>query len=66
MTKKAYEVTEFAGEWVAGRRVNHGDVLHLTEAQAKYELMRGLIRPAGAAASATTEASKDRRGRRSR
>jgi len=63
---KAYEITEIAGQWVAGKRVNHGDVIHLTDAQAKYELMRGLIRPAGAAASAASEASKERRSRRPR
>ena len=62
--KKAYVVTEKAGDWVAGKRVNHGDTLHLTDAQAEYELLRGLIKLAGPAASADDAAKTDRARRR--
>lgn len=41
--RKKYRVTERAGNWVAGKKVRPGDVLLLTEAQAEYELMRGVL-----------------------
>ena len=62
---KQYIVTEKAPEWVAGRRVKPGDILTLTDQQAEYEVMRGLIEPAppsrAAAVAAATEKQKPRR-----
>lgn len=60
---KPYVVTEKAGDWVAGKRVKHGDVLVLTDAQAKYECLIGTIREAGSSAVAAAEAGKGK-GRR--
>lgn len=63
VTVKAYEVTGVS-EWVAGRRVKRGDVLMLTDNQAAYEIARGLLRPAGSAAVAATNAEKPKQRRR--
>lgn len=62
--KKAYVVTDKAGQWVAGQRVEHGDTLMLTDRQARYELMRGIIKPVGGAASAAEAEAGNRRNRR--
>lgn len=43
--KKKYLVTEAAPIEVAGRRVSPGDVLELTEPQARYELLQGFVEP---------------------
>ena len=59
-----YVVTEKAGDWVAGKRVNHGDILNLTDRQAEYELMRGIIKPAGPAAAAEADTGGRRARRR--
>ncbi|MBI1649875.1 hypothetical protein [Hyphomicrobium sulfonivorans] len=58
---KQYIVTPVAGEWVAGRRVNHGDVISLTDEQAEYELARGLIVLATPSVAAEAEAAKRKR-----
>jgi hypothetical protein len=44
---RSYEVTEHAGAWVAGRPVKLGDTIDLSDAQARYELRLGTIRPLG-------------------
>lgn len=72
MAVKTYVVTDAAGPWVAGQRVNPGDVLRLLEDDASYEVARGQLREAGAAKAAEalaqtakteTPASKPRRAR---
>lgn len=55
-----FEVTDKAGDYVAGRKVKRGDVLTLSATQAWYELVRGTIRRVGAA-SAPVEATKPKR-----
>jgi hypothetical protein len=40
---RKFKVTANAGLWVAGLRVNDGDVLTLTPRQAEYELLRGAL-----------------------
>lgn len=42
---KEYEVTERAGEWVAGKRRPESGRLLLTDRQAEHELRLGNIRP---------------------
>lgn len=55
--KKPYKTTATAGQFIAGERIPSetvdgvrrpkvGHVLHLTDAQAKYELLQGSIEPA--------------------
>lgn len=66
MTTKRYIVNDGAPEWVAGRRVRPGDVLTLTDNQAAYELMRGLVRAAPVAVAAAAEAAKPKKVRRRR
>ena len=44
---KTYVVTDKAGPWVAGRRVEHGDQLTIPKEDAEYEVARGLLRPIG-------------------
>jgi hypothetical protein len=46
MELKPYIVTDLAGRYVAGKRVKAGQRIELTARQAKYELDRGMIRPA--------------------
>lgn len=55
---RKYIVTDNAPPWVAGRRVNPGDILTLSELDASYEVARGLLVPAGAVAAAKDEAAK--------
>jgi hypothetical protein len=43
-----YEVTERAGEYVAGRKVSVGDILSLTERVAAYEVALGSLVKVGA------------------
>ncbi|MCO5083398.1 MAG: hypothetical protein M9955_17290 [Rhizobiaceae bacterium] len=46
MEKRPYQITEHAGTHVAGRRIEDRDApLHLTEAEAAYELQIMTIRP---------------------
>lgn len=45
MTETRYIVTDKAGPKVAGRRVERGATLVLTEPEARYELLSGAIRP---------------------
>ena len=75
MTERtSYIVTELAGPKVAGRRVAHGDTIELTEAEARAELIAGVIAPhpaessaAGASiASGPGEAGHDEAARRGR
>ena len=44
----AYQVTDKAGQLVAGKRVHAGDILQLTARQAEHELRLGTIVPVGA------------------
>ena len=56
MTERtSYIVTELAGPKVAGRRVTHGDTIGLTEAEARTELIAGVIAPHPAESSAAAE-----------
>lgn len=41
-----YTVTPLAGPKVAGRRVEHGDILDLTENAARAEILAGTLLPA--------------------
>ncbi|MBT9293352.1 hypothetical protein [Prosthecodimorpha staleyi] len=50
-----YRVTTKAGPKVAGRNANPGDVLDLTEPEARYELMAGTIEPHEPPAPATAD-----------
>lgn len=52
MELKPYVVTETAGRYVAGRKVFAGDVLRLSDEQAKYEVIKGFLKPATAAKAA--------------
>ncbi len=65
MVTARYTVTEMAGPKVAGRRVQVGDVLDLTENAARAELLVGAIVPAAEGVVATeateTEPQKKRR-----
>jgi len=42
---RKFIVADNAPPWVAGRRVNPGDVLTLSELDASYEVARGLLLP---------------------
>jgi hypothetical protein len=48
----AYQVTDKAGQWVAGKRVRAGDILQLSERQAEHEFRLGTIAPVGASQAA--------------
>ncbi|MCO5083083.1 MAG: hypothetical protein M9955_15680 [Rhizobiaceae bacterium] len=55
MEKKPYKLTEHAGTHVAGRRIEDRNApLHLTEAEAAYELQIMAIRPWPEVQAATT------------
>jgi hypothetical protein len=43
MDKKPYKITKPDIEWIAGMRVQEGEPLMLTEAQAAHDLARGNI-----------------------
>lgn len=63
MAKHDYTVTGRAGTFVAGRRVKSGQVLQLTENEARAEVLAGtLVKGASAAAPADRPA----RGRKTR
>ena len=47
--RTSYRVTPLAGPKVAGRRVDHGATIELTEAEARAELIAGVIEPVGPA-----------------
>lgn len=49
MSIRSYVVTDSAGPWVAGRRVEPGDILTLPEADAEYEVARKQLEVVGAA-----------------
>jgi hypothetical protein len=74
MKTKAYKTTPLAGYFVAGQRVPLrantetgqpepvvGSVLHLTEDQARYELLSGSIEPADDASTADEPSTPARR-----
>ncbi|BAF88153.1 unknown protein [Azorhizobium caulinodans ORS 571] len=48
LLKLPFVVTEAAGPKVAGRSARVGETLHLTEFEARTELLAGVIRPAPA------------------
>jgi hypothetical protein len=56
-----YEVTDKAGPYAAGRRVNPGDVIRLNAKQAWYELSLGTIRPVGPSAALADDGKGKRR-----
>lgn len=55
MTTASYIVTDLAGPKVAGRRVQIGETIDLTENEARSELLAGVITPVVAAAPAVAE-----------
>lgn len=58
--RREYEVTERAGDWVAGQRRPESGRLWLTDSQAAHELRLGTIRPA----RQQKPKARKRRGRR--
>ena len=56
-----FEVTDKAGDYVAGRRVKCGDVLTLSETQAAHEMRLGTLRRVGAASAPVDETKPKRR-----
>jgi hypothetical protein len=60
--KKKYQVTETAPIEVAGRRVAPGDVLELTEPQARYELLQGFVEPFEAPSKKAAKTKSDPAG----
>lgn len=60
--KLKYSVTETAPIEVAGRRVSPGDVLELTEPQARYELLQGFIEPFEAPSKKAAKTKADAAG----
>lgn len=60
--KKKYQVTESAPIEVAGRRVSPGDVLELTEPQARYELLQGFVEPFEAPSKKVAKTKSDPAG----
>lgn len=65
MKRKAYEVTERAGRYVAGQRRPANGLLMLTDSQAAYELALGTIRPVEPKAK-SAPAAKRRRKRKAK
>jgi len=61
MERQSYRVTDKAGPKVAGRTASPGEVLDLTEPEARYEVMAGTIVPVPAEAEVEAGAPKARR-----
>ena len=53
--KRDYAVLDPDALWAAGQRVPDSRTVSLTEAQAKYELLAGTVRPAEAAEASAPE-----------
>ncbi|WP_341990364.1 hypothetical protein [Azorhizobium sp. AG788] len=58
-TKLSFIVTDAAGPKVAGRSARAGETLHLTEFEARTELLAGAIRPAPADPEAPAETAAE-------
>lgn len=63
MAEKKYEVVAEKGAWIAGRFHAAGEKIAMTEAQAEYLLLAGVIAtPAKPAPAAATPAKRKKRG----